>query len=251
MKKIFVILVLCLAIGTISAQSNQQRSKSQTSARKTLQKNSRPAQGATSKTAAKTSVTNFCPNSKHPHAIDLGLPSETLWACCNVGATTPEGFGGLYAIGELKEKQRYSHINYKYHEGSGYNNGYDYTFVISGSEKDIAHVKWGNGWEMPTAELWVELKDNCIFEYVTINGVGGAKVIGPNGNVIFLPGAGIGQNDGRAHIGEGNYSAGNSAGLASVTDGGWAALYFREGYTRFSDGFRPFGYSVRPVKDER
>ena len=30
-----------------------------------------------------------CPDSHHPHAIDLGLPSGTKWACCNVGSTTP------------------------------------------------------------------------------------------------------------------------------------------------------------------
>ena len=38
-----------------------------------------------------------CPDSHHPRAIDLGLPSGTKWACCNVGATTPERYGGYYA----------------------------------------------------------------------------------------------------------------------------------------------------------
>ena len=32
---------------------------------------------------------NCCPDNNHPHAIDLGLPSGTKWACCNVGATKP------------------------------------------------------------------------------------------------------------------------------------------------------------------
>ena len=55
-----------------------------------------------------------CPDGKHPHAIDLGLPSGTKWACCNVGATTPEGYGGYYAWGEKKTKSVYNEVAYKY-----------------------------------------------------------------------------------------------------------------------------------------
>lgn len=43
-----------------------------------------------------------CPDDKHPHAIDLGLPSGTKWACCNVGTTSPDGYGGYYAWGETE-----------------------------------------------------------------------------------------------------------------------------------------------------
>ena len=41
-----------------------------------------------------------CPDSKHPHWIDLGLPSGTLWRCCNEGASTPEGYGDYYSFDE-------------------------------------------------------------------------------------------------------------------------------------------------------
>ena len=37
-----------------------------------------------------------CPDDHHPHWIDLGLPSGTLWQCCNEGATAPEGYGDYY-----------------------------------------------------------------------------------------------------------------------------------------------------------
>ena len=30
-----------------------------------------------------------CPDDDHPHKIDMGLPSGTKWACCNVGAYRP------------------------------------------------------------------------------------------------------------------------------------------------------------------
>lgn len=47
--------------------------------------------------------TNYktCPDSNHPHWIDLGLPSGTQWRCCNEGASTPEGYGGYYEYGQV------------------------------------------------------------------------------------------------------------------------------------------------------
>ena len=42
-----------------------------------------------------------CPDSNHPHWIDLGLPSGTLWRCCNEGASTPEDYGGYYTYGQV------------------------------------------------------------------------------------------------------------------------------------------------------
>ena len=38
----------------------------------------------------------ICPDDNHPHAIDLGLPSGTKWACCNLGASKPEEYGEYY-----------------------------------------------------------------------------------------------------------------------------------------------------------
>ena len=43
----------------------------------------------------------LCPDSNHPHWIDLGLPSGTLWRCCNEGASTPEAYGGYYSFGQV------------------------------------------------------------------------------------------------------------------------------------------------------
>lgn len=42
-----------------------------------------------------------CPDSNHPHWIDLGLPSGTQWRCCNEGASAPEAYGGYYAFGQV------------------------------------------------------------------------------------------------------------------------------------------------------
>lgn len=46
-------------------------------------------------------ATTSCPDSNHPHWIDLGLPSGTKWRCCNEGASTPEDYGGYYEFGQV------------------------------------------------------------------------------------------------------------------------------------------------------
>ena len=58
-----------------------------------------------------------CPDDHHPHMIDLGLPSGTLWSCCNVGATKPEEYGGYYAWGETEEKDYYAWSTYIHCDG--------------------------------------------------------------------------------------------------------------------------------------
>lgn len=43
-----------------------------------------------------------CPDGNHPHWIDLGLPSGTLWRCCNAGASSPEEYGGYYTFDQAQ-----------------------------------------------------------------------------------------------------------------------------------------------------
>ena len=125
---------------------------------------------------------------KNHEAVDLGLPSGTKWAACNVGATKPEEYGGYYAWGETEEKEFYDKSTYKFYQDDEYVNiGED----ISGTEYDVAHVKWGGNWYMPTWEEFRELINNCKIEWTTFNGVNGEKFTSKiNGNSIFLPAAG-------------------------------------------------------------
>ena len=44
-----------------------------------------------------------CPDANHPHWIDLGLPSGTKWACCNVGASKPEDYGDYYRFDDAQD----------------------------------------------------------------------------------------------------------------------------------------------------
>lgn len=137
----------------------------------------------------KTKGGESCPDDNHPHAIDLGLPSGTKWACCNVESSSPEGYGGYYAWGETEEKSDYDRYTYKYYNDiTGYiiNIGSN----ISGTQYDVAHVKWGGSWRMPTKDEIEELVNNCTWKWTTYNGVNGQLVTAPNGNSIFLPAAG-------------------------------------------------------------
>lgn len=123
-----------------------------------------------------------CPNSKHPHYVDLGLPSGTKWACCNVGAATPTDDGGYYAWGETTSKSRCTAESY-----TGYNTQYD----ISGTYSDVARAKWGGSWRMPTRKQMAELFYNSNYQWVDLDGVRGMLFTGRSGKSIFLPAAGF------------------------------------------------------------
>ena len=88
-----------------------------------------------------TSVDSLCPDDNHPHAIDLGLPSETKWACCNYGANEPENFGDYLAWGERKAKATYRNT-YLYYNGCS-NIWENIGDNISGTSEDVAYVEWG------------------------------------------------------------------------------------------------------------
>ena len=127
-----------------------------------------------------------CPDENHPHLIDLNLPLGTKWACCNVGADKPEAYGGYYAWGETEEKTYYSWSNYTHCDGAEYTS-HDIGYNIAGTQYDVAYVKWGESWAMPTLEQVKELLNNSTSTRTTMNGVNGYKITGSNGGNIFLP----------------------------------------------------------------
>lgn len=110
-----------------------------------------------------------CVDSGNFNPVDLGLSVE--WADCNVGALSPEGFGHYLAFGETEPKSFYSVLNY------------------SGSDSIVNSFDKG-GWRIPTREEYEELIYGCDWICTSQNGVKGYKVVGPNGNSIFLPFAG-------------------------------------------------------------
>lgn len=189
-------------------------------------------------------------------AIDLGLPSGTKWASCNVGATNPEEFGEYFAWGELEEKPICKETNYLYASGNGENESGYYVSNrlyrnlgsnIGGTEYDVAHVRWGGNWRMPTATEISELLNNCTSERTTLNGVIGRKFTGPNGNSIFLPAAGCVNRYGKQNIETSGYYW-SSTPHSSLSNSA-IALYFVSKVERIHFS-RPSGFSVRPVWKE-
>ena len=137
----------------------------------------------------------------HGHEwVDLGLPSGTLWATCNLGANNPEEYGDYFAWGETEPKDYYVWSNYKWCKGDndtftkyctnhGYNGFYDGKTELD-LEDDAAYVNWGASWRMPSREQQRELFEQCTWTWLTQNGVDGRLATGPNGKTIFLPAGG-------------------------------------------------------------
>ncbi len=154
--------------------------------------------------------------------VDLGLPSGTLWATCNVGANSPEEYGDYFAWGETigyyGGKHNFTWENYtwgnsqygtvlKYNCGSVHQQEKKeidltgdtifinwYGIVDNKSELDFeddaAYVNCGNHWRMPSKEQFEELLAKCVWKWTTYKGITGYFVKGKNGNAIFFPAIG-------------------------------------------------------------
>lgn len=158
--------------------------------------------------------------------VDLGLPSGLKWAACNMGAEIPSDFGDYYAWAETETKVYYNWYYYKYADGDQYHilkysvnppiaviqyeevdeeTGEVVTKIrtVQGStegidnkssldaEDDVAKVKLGGSWRIPSADEAKELIEECDGEYRKINGVWGTMLMNRNEmderNALFIP----------------------------------------------------------------
>ena len=186
--------------------------------------------------------------------VDLGLPSGTLWANMNVGATTPEGYGDYFAWGETSPKTTYDWSTYKHCQGSE-NNLIKYcTDSIYGIvdnkavldlEDDAAHVNWGGNWRMPTKAEQDELRTKCTWTWTQKNSINGYDVKGPNGNSIFLPASGYRFGSSLYYVD--SYGYGWSSSLYSSYSSSAYNLSFNSDSVVWIYYDRYSGLSVRPV----
>ena len=171
-----------------------------------------------------------------PEYVDLGLPSGLKWATCNLGASSPEELGDYFAWGETSKKSDYRQSNCLTFGKS--------ISDFSGDLKyDAASKILGSGWRIPTKSDFQELVDMCKWKWVSVNGVNGYKVTGPNGNSIFLPAAG--SRDGTTFyrkFSDGYYRSSTPKGTESCY-----TLNFSSGNKQFYTGWRYYGHSVRAV----
>ena len=205
--------------------------------------------------------------------VDLGLPSGTKWATCNIGAKNPQDYGNYYAWGEVTPKDVYNWSTYKY--GSNYDQLTRYTDRYYGRnrfadgktvlelEDDAAHFNWGGKWRMPTHAQQDELYDQCYWVWTeSYDGLGvkgyivykakaeadkGVKVfkdIPPLSSYslsdvhIFLPAAGY--RGGGGLINAGSRGVYWSSSLGAINN-----FYSCDVYA--DSGYRCYGHSVRAV----
>ena len=196
-----------------------------------------------------------------PHEyVDLGLPSGTLWATTNVGANEPEEYGDYFAWGETEPKSTYDWSTYQYCNGSsttltkycdkgddadfGYN-GFTDTLTELEPGDDAATVNWGSDWCMPSHAQFVELLDECTWRW-RYSGQRGFEVVGPNGNILFLPAAGrrsitsLQEADDEGHYWSRSLKSGYSSCAYDLDF--YSASWF------WSYDYRSTGQSVRPVR---
>lgn len=178
---------------------------------------------------------------KAQNAVDLGLPSGTLWADRNVGASSPSDYGDYYAWGETSTKNKFSRFEYRYYSGGRYqsigNN-------ITNTGYDVARQRWGGNWRMPTKEEFQELIDKCTWTWTSQDGHYG-YIVSYNGNSIFLPAAGSNYGSSSSSINEGGYYW-----LSEIGEEDYFALNcYITSYTHsIYDNRREYGLCVRPVK---
>ena len=188
--------------------------------------------------------------------VNLGLPSGTLWATCNVGADSPEEYGDYFAWGETTPKSNYNWSTYKYGKAQNQltkycdnsdfgKDGFTDNKPVLDAEDDAATANWGNGWRMPTLEEIEELYEERTSEWTEQNGVMGRLFTGPNGNTLFLPAAGYYYDT--SLYDAGSYGYYWSSALYDGSPNRACYLYFGSGYVYWGINNRYCGHSVRPV----
>lgn len=192
--------------------------------------------------------------------VELGLPSGTLWATCNVGADKPENYGNYYAWGETTTKSIYDWATYKYAKGDcnwlskysndlelGHNGVNDRLSVLQ-VEDDAATANWGSGWVTPTDEQWKELEDFTTHMWTKRDGVLGCLFTAKNSRELFLPAAGTRLNSEINEVSSNGYYWSRSLNAGNTHYAWCFRFYYSNGCYRCSY-YRCQGLSVRPVRE--
>ena len=207
----------------------------------------------------KSFTTEPCPI---PQAVDMGTVvngKNIKWASFNLGASKPEEYGDYFAWGETAPKSNFSWSTYKWCNGSAstltkYNTSSFYGNVddktLLESVDDVASVKLGGKWRMPTDAEWTELRTKCTWTWTTnYNGTGvtGRIVTATNGNSIFLPAAGY--RDDASLYSAGFFGYSWSSSLNAVSPDNALTVGFESVGVSGYNNHRCDGHSVRPVTE--
>jgi hypothetical protein len=189
-----------------------------------------------------------------------GTTYKLYWAKSNLSTSglcaNPEDYGDYYAWGETSPKSVYSFSTYKWCNGTydsmtKYNTNSQYGTVdnktVLDLEDDVAHVKLGGKWRMPTYAEWTALREKSTWTWTTRNDVNGILVTASNGNSIFLPAAGCISGASLRHVGSDGYYRSSSLN-AAFSYGVWDFCFDSDEFgSCFLDRFP--GQSIRPVSE--
>ena len=182
-------------------------------------------------------------------AVDLGLPSRTLWAACNVGASSPEQEGNYYAWGEVSVKNKYDWETYKFYQyDDGIITKYNDTDGKTelDAEDDVAHAVMGGSWHIPTSAQCQELIDNTTSTWDSERS-GRTFTSNINGNSIFIPAAGSYFGTSRSGAGDIGFLWSTSLSPDNHDSGAYLLYFYSNGVGMDDNEGRCSGCSVRGV----
>lgn len=180
-------------------------------------------------------------------AIDLGLPSGTLWADKNIGASNNTAAGLYFSWGNVEGHSTNSGYNFSSANYSSTTGGsLTASFTPGDSTYDAAAAVLGGTWCMPTSTQFNELLSNCTWTWGAVGSVNGYTVTGPNGNYIFLPASGSYNGTSLSDSGTGGYY------WSTTYNGSSSAycLYFGSSSKVVSYDNRYCGLSIRAVRTQ-
>lgn len=186
--------------------------------------------------------------------VDLGLPSGTLWADFNIGASKPSEPGNYYGWGETETHDSYSWETYALwdYDNEVWIKWEGDSLDFGKTNIDVASIKWGDQWRTPSHAQFQELADYCTWTLAEEDGMKGYKVTGKNSNSIFIPFNGV-ITDNKQLVGAiGNYWSSSRVENSDFEHLGWA-LFIAPGEDKedsidpSASGYRYYGYGIRPV----
>ena len=197
--------------------------------------------------------------------VDLGLPSGTLWATCNVGASKPSDYGQYFQWGDIsgyttdqvgtgdgQKKFASDWSDYKWYLSGSEEEGnlkfrkYSTTGATLELEDDAAHANMGGDWHMPTPTQISELLNNTTNTWTTQDDINGRLFTSKNGNSIFIPAAGFAWGGSVFDRGS-DGSVWSSVLSSSDVDYGQNLNFYSDNAGLGNDGGRNYGFSVRGV----
>ena len=261
MKKTFLFIVLVAFPLLASAQASGGQIRRNNTTSTAIKKKKKPNLPPNSVKLDDGTIVQY----ETTQAVDLGLPSGTIWAGWNIGANTPFEVGSYYAWGETEEKEVYDWNTYfdiesvqktifgdyvnpsfkKYHVNS--------IMSIIGSDHDVARMKWGKPWKMPTKAQLEELIRECEVHRVKLKGENNYNYVifkGPNGKSILFPMAGNKyKTELRASWSEICWS-GELRPYAEASTQNSEFAYHLASDRIYAEGFRCYGMNVRAVRSK-